>query len=85
TLTIFFPVLISNFEPFSLYYLSLFPWRVGGVRARLRSLALTEAKLRQGVLVLAGMELIFLSVAGVFWILCVKNVDKHPDDTSCCE
>ncbi len=29
------------------------------------------------VLVSAGMELIFLSVAGVFWILCVKNVDKN--------
>ena len=29
------------------------------------------------VLVSAGMELIFFSVAGVFWILCVKNVDKN--------
>ncbi len=32
---------------FSLYYLPLFSWRVGGVRERLRSLVLIGAELRQ--------------------------------------
>jgi len=39
-------------------------------------LVLASLSLLLSVLVLAGVELIFFSVAAVFWIYCEKNVDN---------